>query len=371
MTDVNRLDLPQRYFVDDLPGAIIPATRIRNVLDTLEQGHPLSALALNYLQAQGLAALRQLALREITYEAFRSAAVAEQVKRKQAAEAERLARDAERQAMEAAYEAAAATRAAEYERARHRAEEARRARERDPKYVAKMKSQQLRVRYGLDQFIEKRAFDRVMDILHRLDGGGRLNDTDVLWLTTEGKEYHTESLQAAFHEREADFYAAEYSRTGDPWNAVNASSHYRKCGQARTAHELLASVPSQQQATPKLKSAICTTHGGVMRDLDRLDDALALGGQAQALTPWDFRPCTLLGAVNIELGNLSIGWDWYRKAEERGASERSIDHDLRGIFLRADDARRLEIRAFLLREDPARYAWADDFDPERSKARRT
>lgn len=108
-----------------------------------------------------------------------------------------------------------------------------------------------------------------------------------------------------------------------------------------------------------------------MRDLDRMDEALALGDQAHALTPRDFRPCTLLGAVNIELGNLAIGWEWYRKAEERGATGRSIDYDLRGILFRANDARRLQIRSFLLREDPARYAWVYDCGPEKLRARRT
>jgi hypothetical protein len=371
MTGFNQIDLAHRYFVSDIPGANIPATRLRNILDALQQGRQLSALALNYLQEQGLLALQQLARGETTYETFCETAGTEQARRQQAAEVDRVARDAARLIKEAEYEAAEAVRAASHERDRHRAEEARRARERDPKYIAKMKSQQLRMRYGLDQFIEVQAFPRVMDILHRLDGGSRLNDTDILWLTTEGKDYYTESLQAAFHDREAEFYAAEYRRTSDPWNAVNASGHYRKCGKARAAHDLLTSIPAQQQTTPKLKSAVCTTHGGVMRDLDRMDEALELGHRAHALTPRDFRPCTLLGAVNIELGNLSIGWDWYRKAEERGASERSIDYDLRGIFLRANDARRLEIRAFLLREDPTRYAWVDGFSPERPRARRT
>ena len=74
-----------------------------------------------------------------------------------------------------------------------------------------------------------------------------------------------------------------------------------------------------------------------------------------ALTPNDFRLHTLLGAVNFELGNDDIGRDWYARTAERGASERSIDHDLRGILLRADQAKRDEIKAFFLREDPDRY----------------
>ena len=44
---------------------------------------------------------------------------------------------------------------------------------------------------------------------------------------------------------------------------------------------------------------------------------------------------------------------------ERGATERSINSDLRGIIMRADKAKREEIKAFLLREDPVRYAWVN------------
>ena len=251
----------------------------------------------------------------------------------------------------------ATIREAQYERNRQRAEEERRNRESDPKYIAKIKNQQLRMRYGLVQFIEEEFFLRLMSILRRLDGGNRLTDEDILWLTRDGEDYYTDILQEAFHEREAEFYKVEYKRTSDPWNAVNASGHYRKCNQARKAHDLLTSIPDGRRKAPKLNSAICTTHGGVMRDLKRFDEALKLGEQAHTLTPKDFRPCTLLGAVNIEIGNYGIGKDWYDKAEERGASKRSIDFDLRGILLRADNVKREKLKAFLLREDPERYKW--------------
>jgi Flp pilus assembly protein TadD len=108
----------------------------------------------------------------------------------------------------------------------------------------------------------------------------------------------------------------------------------------------------------KLKSALCTTHGGVKRDQGKSDEALALGEQAHQLTPKDFRPCTLLGAVNMEIGNHTLGESWYEKAIERGASEKSVDDDLRSIFMRAEHAKREELRAYLLRKDPYRYSWA-------------
>jgi hypothetical protein len=359
--DSKRIGVAGKYFLTDLHGAVVPATRLGNILDNLEQGHRLSDLSQKYLLQQGLVALQQLGQGEIGYEAFCVAAAAEQAKREEAAEAERNKAIVLRSRLIEEEKAREAIRVIEYERERQRADDARRKRESDPKYIAKVKSQQLRMRYGLDDFIDRAIFPRVMDILHRIDDGSRLTDEDVLWLTTEGKDYYTENLKSAFHEREAAFFTAAYNRTSDPWNAVNASGHYRKCSQSGKAHELLAAVVVERQKSPKLKSAICTTHGGAMRDLKHYDEALQFGMEAHVLTPRDFRPCTLLGAVNFEIGNYDAGRNWYEKATERGASERSIDFELRGILIRAEQSKREEIRDFLLREDPVRYSWVQHF----------
>ena len=350
MAAPNQIDLAHAYLIDDLPGSKIPASRLRDILDKLQEGRPLTTNGLSYLRQLGLVALGQLARGEITYETFREAAASEQIKRQQLLEVERqekqtarLAREAEQKARDAAYWA--------------QEEAARLARESDPKYLTRMKNRALRAQYDIDAFVEQEHLSQLMSILHRFDGGSRLTDEDVLWMTTEGRAYFSEALQDAHHAREAEFYAAEYGRTTDAWNAVNASSHYRKCNQAKKAHELLTSIPADRQKLPKLRSAIATTHGGAMRDLKRLNEALDLGNHAHELTPKDFRPCTLLGAVNFELGRYDTGRNWYGKALERGATERSIDHDLRVIFVQADAAKRNELKAFLLREDPVRYSW--------------
>ena len=352
MTTRKLIDLAQRYLVNDLPGSTIPASRLSGILEKIQAGQPITTKGHSYLQQLGLTALGQFLRGEITFESFQDLAASEQVQREHLAEVERqaqhvamLANEAEQKAREAEYWA--------------QREAARRAQESDPKYIAKVKNQALRARFGVDLFIEQEHFSRLMNILHRLDDGNRLTDDDVLWLTTEGHIYFSESLRTAFHAREAAFFVDEYLRTSDPWNAVNASGHFRKCAEARKAHELLTSIPPDRQKVPKLRSAIATTHGGVMRDLNRLDEALKLGNQAHAFTPRDFRPCTLLGAVNFELGHFDTARDWYAKAIERGATKRSIDFDLRGIFLRADPVRREKIRAFLLLEDPDRYSWVN------------
>jgi hypothetical protein len=350
MTYLKSISVASHYFVTDRSDAFIPATRLCNILDSLQQGRQLSSIALSYLEKQGFTALQRFAQRLVTYEEFCEVARTELAQREIAAEADKIVQEAKKKAREAALEVQSAL-------VRQLAENARVARESDPQYIRKVKNQQLRDRYGIQGFIEEDCFGKLMDILRRIDAGNRLTDEDQLWLKTDGKEYYSDTIRSVFHEQEARFFASEYKRTKDPWMAVNASGHYRKCGQAKPAHDLLAPISVELQRSLKLKSALCTTHGGVMRDLEQFDKAMDLGQCAHALTPKDFRPCTLLGAVNMELGDFQAGQAWYKKAIERGACERAIDHDLRGIYLRADSAKRAEIRAFLLKEDSVRYRW--------------
>jgi len=354
VTDTVRTGIAAKYFLSDVPGATVPASRLATILGNLDQGKALSALSLEYLRKEGHFALLRLAAGESGYEEFAKAARTEWERRESVAAAIRQEAEAERQRAIAEAAAREAARTAEYERQR-------RIRESDPKYVAKVKNQQLRARYGLDRFIEKESFDRLMGILRRIDGGGRFDDEEILWLNTEGSDYYSDELRFAYHSREAAFFSAEFARTRDPWKAVNASGHFRKCDGAGAAHELLEGVSAGSLKSPKLKSAVRTTYGGVMRDLGRFDEALRYGTEAHALTERDFRPCTLLGAVNFELGNYETARNWYAKAAERGASERSIDAELRSIYMRADKSKKDEIRAFLIKEDPVRYKWANGF----------
>jgi tetratricopeptide (TPR) repeat protein len=306
---------------------------------------------LTYLQQQDLSALHQHANGELTYDAFREFALVERSRHIEADLTARRAREAEQCAREAEMQA-------KLKLAREKAEAARRVRERDPKYIAKVKNQKLRARYGVDTFIEQRCFGRLMKILKSVDAGRRLREDDVVWLSTVAEEYFSEELRAAYHRLEAEFFAGQFAKTRDRWMIVNASGHFRKCGRAREASSLLETINVDQQKSPKLRAALCTTHGGVMRDLRRWKQALQLGERAHAIRPTDYRPCTLLGAIHMETGNYTLGQEWYSKAVERGASIDSIDQDLRSIFFRADPAKQAEMRAFLLREDPVRYAWA-------------
>jgi hypothetical protein len=340
------------YCVDDLPGAHIPATRLNGILDRLQQGLPLSKFALTYIESQGLLALHRYVTGGSTPDEFLEDAKAEQVQRRQESEALKVEKEAEKKKLEAA-------RQAQIKLAQEKAKAAQQALERDPKYLAKMRNKKLRACYDLDQFIERDCFAPLMNILRRVDAGKRLSEKDLLWLSTDGEDYYSEKLKAAYHLIEAEFYHGQFKKSQDIWMVINASSHYRKCDKAGVADALLSTVEIERKKSTKQKSAFFTTFGGVKRDLGFKDEAIKLGEKAHILVSKDFRPCTLLGAVYMEMRHYALGQQWYEKAAERGATERAIDSDLRSIFIRADNASKDAMRAHLLKVDPERYSWVN------------
>jgi hypothetical protein len=90
-------------------------------------------------------------------------------------------------------------------------------------------------------------------------------------------------------------------------------------------------------------------------------------------TPWHkdpFTPAPCSAAINFELENYDLATTWYEKAVERGARENAIDRDLHGIFDRTDKAKREEISAVLLREDPVRYKWINMNSAQKQTAKK-
>ena len=180
---------------------------------------------------------------------------------------------------------------------------------------------------------------------------------DVASLKIEADYCWTDELQRAWHALEAAALTQAWESSGDPWNVVNASGHWRKAGEPEQALRLTEAALARCGSNSKLMSALATTRGGAMRDLRRLDEAKALASEAHELTSSDYRPCTLLGAVYIELGDLPTGHEWYAKAESLGASRQAIDHELRSLLMRTSIQEQQRIREFLLRQDPERFAW--------------
>lgn len=155
---------------------------------------------------------------------------------------------------------------------------------------------------------------RQRKILKTVDAGQRLSEKDFVWLSAAAEEYFSDELRAAYHRLEAAFFANEFKQKRDPWLAVNASSHFRKADYSDEAASLLKTIKLGKIKSTKLKSALCTTHGGSMRDLGHWDEGLSLGEQAHKHRPDDYRPCTLLGAIYMEKGDYTA---WVRHGMPR------------------------------------------------------
>jgi len=224
----------------------------------------------------------------------------------------------------------------------------------------------LRRQYGIGHF-ERHDKWRLMKILRQVDRGGRLTDDDVLWLSE--RELFSDALRCAFHEHEAKHHLARFDEGGDPWEAVNASSHFRKAGSPSDALAVLGRVALDSCGDAHLRSAVCATQGGALRDLGRLHEAVASAERAHGFDPRSFHPCTLLGALHYELDQRAEGGAWFAKAVERGAKPESIDHELRSILRRATGTHREQMKRHLLALDPERYQWVRDVDQGRNGAR--
>lgn len=335
-TELTTLDLARYFHVEHVTAAACPP--MSDLLTGLFQGRPLTEEDFALSRQNAPDHLHQLAFGKLTLEDY--IPIAKTVK------AEALARKARSDAIEAA----------------------RIARENDPEYIAMMQRQALYKKYGISLTYES-LLPRMTQLLQQIDAGKRLPKEEWAWLSTTAKKHFTVELRNAYHRLEADFHAEQYRRTQDPWNVVNASGHYRKCDQPNAALELIDSVPHNRLKLPKVRSAILTTHGGVMRDLGQRSVAIELGEKAHALMPGHYHPCTLLGAVHMELQHFDKGHEWYEKARERGAPENGIDSELRSIFQQLDTEGRRAMKNFLLAEDSHRYQWLNEKTSLRAKKR--
>jgi len=343
MSGSSQAGLAEKYLVDDLPGAALVGARLNGILQKIEAGETLTSLAQAFLTSCGLNSLLALATRQIDRPTFEEAAARERSVRIQ-----RAKEDADRAAAEQARKAEAMDAAVKARFA---------AMENDPMLPRKREARELRDRFGIG-FIETEHYPRAMRLLKQVASGNRLAPEDVAWLSTEAVDCWSDALQQAWHRLEAEALTKAWEESRDPWDAVNASAHWRKADEPQRALEVTGAALAKAGRSSKPRSALLTTRGGAMRDAGRLSEARTLGLEAHELTPADdFRPCTLLGAVSMGLGDLVAGHEWYAKAEALGAERRAIDQDLRALLIRSEPDSRNRIRNYLLEQDPERFAW--------------
>lgn len=339
MLPSEQTSLAARYLVDDLPGARQIGGRLHGILAKFDAEGRASEMARAYLLANELLCLHALLEGRIDFDTFAREAAIERVHRMDKAGI--AAREGADEEARRQVERAAAS--AEFFTTSH--------------YKRRQEARQLKRRFNLG-YIEPERYQRVIRLLQSLAKGKRLHPKDVVWLQGGDDDCWTDEVSTAWHLVEAKVLTAAWRETKDPWDAINASSHWRKGGHPELAVSLTNdALAANSTSAPKIRSALATTRGAALRALDRQAEAKAMGEEAHALVPNDYRPCTLLGAINIELGELIKGHEWFVKAEQRGAPRMAVDHDIRTLLVRIPDAERDLFRAFLLDQDPERFAW--------------
>ena len=348
--------LAQKYHVDDIASSLVPGTSISNLLCELEKSK-ISMMSRRFLDKNKFLALERFANGTINFDEYGLLAKQEKAIRVQTIEKEKQEAAARKEKIQLELKE-------KYELQRKLERERQKALEKDPNYIRKQKLIKLKQKYDLDFYIEKNDYNRLMSLIDKIDKGHRITPEDIVWLTLSRDDlyrgYFTDSLNKKYHKNEAEHSIKEYEVKNDHWLAVNASSHYRKACEPKSAISILSRIKLNSITNKKLKSAICTTHGGALRDIAEWTNAISLGETAHSFTPDNFRPCTLLGAIYMETSHFELGQEWYRKAIDRGFSEKSVDDEIKSIFKKADEKQKESLRNYLLKLDGHRYRWVND-----------
>ena len=213
--------------------------------------------------------------------------------------------------------------------------------------------------------------DPFYEIMLKLEREERLDPMQVVQLMAEERLSRHGEIAIAHYSLEAKFYEKEYQRTNNQWNLASASSNWRKADKPQNALAVTKDVNWKKVQGFKLQSALWVTRGGAFRDLAHLDtlvnhthlkNAKECAAEAMECQPKSHQPYTLMGAICYDRGEYLDGDKWFEMAIERGASDNTIDDEIKRIVRTTKDKDKLkEVVAYLLKKDQMRYGWASQY----------
>ena len=206
------------------------------------------------------------------------------------------------------------------------------------------------------------ADSRLYEKLQKLHAEQLLSDEDVIWLEGERLLRPGSKIYIAHHRLIALHFEEEFKRTKGYWNVVNASAHWRKADEPKTALKLTNNL--QQLRTlkeAKLKSALFTTRGGALRDIEHLNDAENCALEAISHYPDRHDPYTLMGALCYDTGRYEQGDEWFEKAVKLGAEPKDQDVELKRILRKKKGKELQDIIDHLVKKDPERFKWVKQY----------
>jgi hypothetical protein len=200
---------------------------------------------------------------------------------------------------------------------------------------------------------------RALRVLESMLTCQKLTSDDIVFMKNTGV-LRPPVLRQAYHRHQAGYFERLHKKRGGcPWSAASACRHYRKAGHPERGKHLIEGLLSKTAFGRRVYSsdeqcALWTTLGGVYRTLGASERARDCALRAHALSPLSFHPCSLLGILAFEEGDLVCAREWKAKAIARGCPGEQVDRDFLLAFMQLKNAQK-EAYAASLASDPA---WA-------------
>jgi len=239
----------------------------------------------------------------------------------------------------------------EFREKQHQAAEQRRQEELQQQRVLEAESKRefaaLKFKYMAQGYSDSSPSSLLYPVLLKLDLGEELCEADIQWLK-----------QQRLFGTVATFYEKKFQKSGDLWDLIKASRYWRLGSQPMRALDLTSDLTTEDS---RLMSAVLTTRGGALRDINALSEAEQCAVEALQHSPNEHYPYNLLGAIYFQSGQPEKGDEFFLKAQQLGAGEKAQESDMRNAMKNAGQEEKRVVAEYLLRKDPERYKWAKHY----------
>jgi len=103
------------------------------------------------------------------------------------------------------------------------------------------------------------------------------------------------------------------------WDLVEACSFFRKAGHSKITVDLTTRMDFGAVTDRRAYSALLTTRGAAFRDLGDIEAAKQLAAEAMQVSPHDYEPHNLMGAIFHQLGKIDERDHHFETAKRLGA----------------------------------------------------
>lgn len=204
---------------------------------------------------------------------------------------------------------------------------------------------------GKNEFIDENGKIWFLPDQHKDED--KISELEIKWL--EENEHF--ELLADYCVRVAEEYQGS-----NGWYFATASKYYRMAKLPKKAIEITEGY-EQKLVDWISEPLILTSRGGAFRDLKKLDEAKECANKAIniSLAP---HPYNLLGGIAYDEGKPEEADVYFAKAVELGSSVKQQEYAIKGVLQdeSTDIDARKKIIDYLIKKDPAKYAWVKNFE---------